>query len=110
MKNTILILLFLFCTGLIHAQSISKKKEKCDKHVYKIQVLSSSTIDSTKFMYFIEEYRCEIERVKNNSEPYRYMIRPRENNLMSANILLDEVFYHYQNPFIVVYKRGKRQN
>jgi hypothetical protein len=106
---------FLFLSTITFGQGklVSNLDSLHEKHTsYKIQILSSSNVDKTKFKYFLEQYRCEVEhhRTKVGKDVYRYLIVPKENNLCSANLLLDEVFYHYQNPFIVVYYKGKRQN
>lgn len=112
MKHLIFFLLLSTIT-LGQGKLVSNLDSLHKKHTtYKIQVLSSSYVDKTKFKYFIEQYRCEVEyhRTKVGKDVYRYMIVPKENNLCSVNVLLDETFYHYQNPFIVVYYKGKRQN
>jgi hypothetical protein len=87
--------------------------EKPQKNIsYKIQVLSSSIEDMTKFKYLLEEYKCEIEyhKSKIGKEVYRYLISPKENTLISANMLLEETTFNFQNPYIVVYFKNKRQN
>jgi hypothetical protein len=38
------------------------------------------------------------------------MISPKENTLISANMLLEETTFNFQNPYIVVYYKNKRQN
>jgi hypothetical protein len=117
MKNLLILIFSLFiCVGFSQT-SCCYAENKLDslhqKHTsYKVQILSSLNVDKTKFKYFIENYRCEVEHFKTKvgKDVYRYLIVPKENTLYSANLLLDEVFYHFQNPFIVVFYKGKRQN
>ncbi len=106
MRN-LLICFFIF----LNFFSIGQNEPKKEKNItYKVQIISSDFQDSTKFKYFLEEYNCEIKRNKSKvGDKWIYLITPKENTLYSANVLLDETFYHYQNPFIVVYYKGKRQ-
>lgn len=82
-----------------------------EKITYKVQVFSSKSINKDNFKHFIKTNRCEIEYVKINGEDlYRYLIIPNENNLISANKILDDVSKYYLNPFIVQYYKNKRNN
>jgi hypothetical protein len=121
MKNIILFFLILSNTfvfsqtseGVNYKNTFNEVNEKPQKNItYKIQVLSSSVHDMIKFKYFLEEYKCEIEyhKTKIGSEVYRYMISPKENTWISANMLLEETTFNFQNPYIVVYYKNKRQN
>jgi hypothetical protein len=104
---------FLFLSTFSFGQCCSALDSLHEKHTsYKVQVLSASSVDKTKFIHFIKDYRCEVEhhKTKVGKDVYRYLITPKENNLESANVLLDEVSRNYQNPFIIVYYKGKRQN
>lgn len=121
MKN-LLILFFITISFCIFGQTSNKSvdtnlfnevHEKPQKNItYKIQILSSSYKDMTKFQYLIEFYKCDIEyhKSKVGKDLYRYMVEPHENTLICANMLLEEVSYNFQNPFIVVYYKNKRQN
>ena len=121
MKNIILLFLILSNTFVFsqtsenvnYTSTFNDINEKPQKNVtYKIQVLSSSVEDMTKFKYFIQEYKCEIEyhKTKIGKEVFRYLISPKENTLISANMLLEETTYNFLNPYIVVYYKNKRQN
>ncbi len=123
MKNIYILLFLLLVTELIAQGRYfkeydaippkSKREILIEKHtVYKIQILSSNVRDGDKFKYFTDDYVCEIVRSKSklSGDVYRYLITPKENTLHSSNLLLDELFYYYQNPFIVIYWKGKRQN
>jgi hypothetical protein len=104
---------FLFLSTFSFGQCCTALDSLHEKHTsYKIQILSASSVDKAKFKNFIENYRCEVEhhKTKVGKDVYRYLIVPKQDNLESANALLDEVFSSYQNPFIVVYYKGKRQN
>ena len=107
------LIFFLFFSTFSFAQSnlITNVDSLHEKHT-SVQVLSASSVDKTKFKNFIGEYRCEVEHFKTKvgKDVYRYLIVPKENDLKSANLLLDEISGHYQNPFIVVFYNGKRQN
>jgi hypothetical protein len=121
MKN-VLVLFFILTSVYIFGQTayvsndtniFNGINEKPQKNIsYKIQVLSSSIEDMTKFKYFLEDYKCEIEyhKSKIGKEVYRYLISPKENTLISANMLLEETTFNFQNPYIVVYFKNKRQN
>lgn len=121
MKN-LLILIFVISSCILLGQTnvncvdtnlFNEVHEKPQKNItYKIQVLSSSIEDMTKFKYFLQGYKCEIEyhKTKVGNEVFRYLISPKENTLISANMLLEEVTYSFQNPYIVVYYKNKRQN
>ena len=120
MKNTLILIFSLFtcvgfsqscasCTVAPYAQLDSLHQSHTS---YKVQVLSASSVDKNKFSTYIESYRCEVEHYKTKvgKDVYRYLITPKENTLVSANLLLDELSSHFQNPFIVVYYKNKRQN
>lgn len=101
------ICLFVFISSILLGQDYSESEKFI---TYKIQVISNNYKDSTKFKYFSNEYKCEIEKNKSKiGDKWVYLITPKENTLCSANVLLDETFYHFHNPFIVIYYKGKRQ-
>jgi len=79
---------------------------------YKVQMLSLSYIDNVKFKHFIKDYNCEIEHyiTKEHKDVYRYIITPKENSLISAEKLLNEVSLYYKDSFIVKYINKKRNN
>ena len=107
------LIFFLFFSTFSFGQCCTALDSLHEKHTsYKVQVLSASSVDKTKFIHFINDYRCEVEHFKTKvgKDVYRYLIVPKQDNLESANALLDEVFSSYHNPFIVVYYKGKRQN
>lgn len=104
---------FLFLSTFSFGQCCAALDSLHEKHTsYKVQVLSASSVDKTKFKNFIKDFRCEVEHFKTKvgKDVYRYLIVPKENSLESANLLLDEISGHYQSPFIVVFYKGKRQN
>ena len=56
---------FLFLSTFSFGQCFSSLDSLHEKHTsYKVQVLSASSVDKTKFIHFIKDYRCEVDKKK----------------------------------------------
>ncbi len=121
MKKIFVILILILVSNLVFSQKRITYNADSNRKIdslhksnveYKVQILSSTYIDSGKFKHYFDTHRCEVEffRTKENKEVYRYLIFPDENSLESANILLDQLSKDFLNPFIVQYNKGKRIN
>jgi len=80
---------------------------------YRVQILSMSMVDKNKFGKYLRTHRCEVDYclLPSGREVYRYTITPNiVNSLESAIMLMIELNRIYENPFIVVYNKGKRIN
>ena len=80
---------------------------------YRVQVLSSSYVDKNKFGKYLKTHRCEVDycMLPSSKEVYRYNIAPTIVNSYTEALKLMEVLNKtYENPFVVMYHKGKRIN
>ena len=80
---------------------------------YRVQVVSSSYVDRNKFGKYLKTHRCEVDycMLPSSKEVYRYTIAPTIVNSYNEALKLMEVLNRtYDNPFVVMYRKGKRIN